>query len=150
MSSINETICYWRAVIYLQKSIPVSKNTRMKILMPISSVWVLVMRQNPTTSDNWQIQDRCGWNGSGRDIQRLRTIPGRDFHRRDHQSWLHTTGDPLDKEEVFVSEGAKPDTGNIQEIFGVNNVVAITDPHTPVYVESNMYRRSGRSHGRRW
>lgn len=52
-------------------------------------------------------------------------------------------GIQLDKEEVFVSEGAKPDTGNIQEIFGVNNVVAITDPVYPVYVESNIMAGRG-------
>ncbi|MEN6592500.1 MAG: LL-diaminopimelate aminotransferase [Methanobacterium sp.] len=49
----------------------------------------------------------------------------------------------LDNEEVFVSEGAKPDTGNIQEIFGVNNVVAVTDPVYPVYVESNIMAGRG-------
>lgn len=52
-------------------------------------------------------------------------------------------GIQLDNEEVFVSEGAKPDTGNIQEIFGVNNVVAITDPVYPVYVESNIMAGRG-------
>jgi len=52
-------------------------------------------------------------------------------------------GIQLDNEEVFVSEGAKPDTGNIQEIFGVNNVVAVTDPVYPVYVESNIMTGRG-------
>jgi len=52
-------------------------------------------------------------------------------------------GIQLDFEEVFVSEGAKPDTGNIQEIFGINNVVAVTDPVYPVYVESNIMAGRG-------
>lgn len=52
-------------------------------------------------------------------------------------------GIQLDSEEVFVSEGAKPDTGNIQEIFGINNVVAVTDPVYPVYVESNIMAGRG-------
>lgn len=52
-------------------------------------------------------------------------------------------GIKLDNEEVFVSEGAKPDTGNIQEIFDVNNVVAVTDPVYPVYVESNIMAGRG-------
>lgn len=52
-------------------------------------------------------------------------------------------GIQLDNEEVFISEGAKPDTGNIQEIFGVNNVVAVTDPVYPVYVESNIMAGRG-------
>ncbi|HMK54651.1 MAG TPA: LL-diaminopimelate aminotransferase [Methanobacteriaceae archaeon] len=40
--------------------------------------------------------------------------------------------------EVFVSDGAKCDTGNIQEIFGLDNTVAVTDPVYPVYVDSNV------------
>lgn len=52
-------------------------------------------------------------------------------------------GIQLDFEEVFVAEGAKPDTGNIQEIFGINNVVAVTDPVYPVYVESNIMAGRG-------
>lgn len=52
-------------------------------------------------------------------------------------------GIQLDNEEVFVGEGAKPDTGNIQEIFGIDNVVAVTDPVYPVYVESNIMAGRG-------
>jgi len=52
-------------------------------------------------------------------------------------------GVELDNEEVFVSEGAKPDTGNIQEIFGIDSVVAVTDPVYPVYVESNIMAGRG-------
>jgi LL-diaminopimelate aminotransferase len=47
-------------------------------------------------------------------------------------------GIELSEEEVFVSDGAKCDTGNIQEIFGLDNVVAVTDPVYPVYVETNV------------
>lgn len=47
-------------------------------------------------------------------------------------------GIELSNEEVFVSDGAKCDTGNIQEIFGVSSTVAVTDPVYPVYVESNV------------
>jgi LL-diaminopimelate aminotransferase len=47
-------------------------------------------------------------------------------------------------DEVFVSDGSKSDTANIQEIFGTDNVIAITDPVYPVYVDSNvMAGRSG-------
>lgn len=52
-------------------------------------------------------------------------------------------GIQLDSEEIFVSEGAKPDTGNIQEIFGIDSVVAVTDPVYPVYVESNIMAGRG-------
>jgi LL-diaminopimelate aminotransferase len=44
----------------------------------------------------------------------------------------------LDSSEVFVSDGAKCDTGSIQEIFGLNNVIAVTDPVYPVYVDTNV------------
>jgi LL-diaminopimelate aminotransferase len=46
-------------------------------------------------------------------------------------------GIELSMDEVFISDGAKSDTGNIQEIFGSDNVVAVTDPVYPVYVDSN-------------
>lgn len=41
-------------------------------------------------------------------------------------------------DEIFISDGSKCDTGNIQEIFGVDNVVAVTDPVYPVYVDTNV------------
>lgn len=47
-------------------------------------------------------------------------------------------GIKLDGDEVFVSDGSKSDVGNIQEIFGVNNKVAITDPVYPVYLDTNV------------
>jgi len=50
----------------------------------------------------------------------------------------------LDMDEVFVSDGSKCDTANIQEIFGLGNRIAVTDPVYPVYVDSNvMAGRSG-------
>jgi LL-diaminopimelate aminotransferase len=47
-------------------------------------------------------------------------------------------GVQLDDDEVFVSDGAKPDSANIQSIFGPDNVVAVQDPAYPVYVDSNV------------
>lgn len=41
-------------------------------------------------------------------------------------------------DEIFISDGAKCDTGNIGEIFGTDNVVAITDPVYPVYLDTNI------------
>lgn len=41
-------------------------------------------------------------------------------------------------DEVFISDGSKCDTGNILEIFGKGNVIAITDPVYPVYVDTNV------------
>jgi LL-diaminopimelate aminotransferase len=52
-------------------------------------------------------------------------------------------GVELQADEFFVSDGAKPDSGNIQSIFGLDNVVAVQDPAYPVYVDSNVI--SGRT-----
>ena len=49
-------------------------------------------------------------------------------------------------DEIFVSDGAKCDTTNIQEIFGADCTVALTDPVYPAYVDSNvMAGRAGRA-----
>ena len=44
----------------------------------------------------------------------------------------------IELDEIFVSDGAKCDCGNIVDIFGENNKVAITDPVYPVYVDTNI------------
>ena len=44
-------------------------------------------------------------------------------------------------DEIFVSDGAKSDSGNIQEIFEKDNVIAVCDPVYPVYVDSNVTLR---------
>lgn len=41
-------------------------------------------------------------------------------------------------DEIFISDGAKSDSANIQEIFGANNKIAVCDPVYPVYVDSNV------------
>ena len=47
-------------------------------------------------------------------------------------------GAPVDAEEIFVSDGAKSDSANVQSIFSDDNVVAVQDPAYPVYVDSNV------------
>src|SRR6266481_9607403 len=51
----------------------------------------------------------------------------------------------MSPDEIFVSDGGKTDSANIQEIFGPDTVVAVTDPIYPVYVDSNVM--AGRSGG---
>ena len=41
-------------------------------------------------------------------------------------------------DEIFISDGAKSDCGNIQEIFGADDIVAVCDPVYPVYVDTNV------------
>ena len=53
-------------------------------------------------------------------------------------------GVEMKPDEIFVSDGAKSDCGNIGDIFGVDNVVAVCDPVYPVYVDTNaMAGRAG-------
>lgn len=70
---------------------------------------------------------------------------GHDFLReaiRQHD--YKARGADIQVAEIFVSDGAKCDTGNMQEIFGLDNVVAVGDPVYPVYVDTNvMAGRSG-------
>jgi LL-diaminopimelate aminotransferase len=62
---------------------------------------------------------------------------GYEFLRQaivDHQF----SGLGIAADEVFISDGSKCDTGNILDIFGKGNVIAITDPVYPVYVDTNV------------
>ncbi|MBP5628411.1 MAG: LL-diaminopimelate aminotransferase [Bacteroidaceae bacterium] len=53
-------------------------------------------------------------------------------------------GITIDADEIFVNDGAKPDTGNIQELIHHHSVVGVTDPVYPVYLDSNaMAGRTG-------
>lgn len=55
-------------------------------------------------------------------------------------------GIKIEVNEIFISDGAKSDTGNIGDIFHINNRVAVTDPSYPVYVDTNaMAGRAGES-----
>ena len=64
---------------------------------------------------------------------------GYDFLREKIAKYdYETIGITIDKDEIFVSDGAKCDTGNIGEIFGTDNIVAITDPVYPVYLDTNI------------
>lgn len=47
-------------------------------------------------------------------------------------------GIQVSPDEIFISDGAKSDSGNIQELFDINNIIAVTDPVYPVYVDSNV------------
>lgn len=44
----------------------------------------------------------------------------------------------IEADEIFISDGSKCDTGNILDIFGTENVVAVVDPVYPVYVDTNV------------
>jgi len=62
-----------------------------------------------------------------------------------------TRGVHLDKDEIFVNDGAKSDTGNIQEIVRWDNNIGVTDPIYPVYIDSNvMIGRAGVFENGKW
>ena len=70
---------------------------------------------------------------------------GYPFLREAIAQWDYAArGVEMKPEEIFVSDGAKSDCGNIGDIFGVDNVVAVCDPVYPVYVDTNaMAGRAG-------
>lgn len=51
---------------------------------------------------------------------------------------FQSRGCEIDASEIFVSDGSKCDTGNILDIFGNDNAIAVTDPVYPVYVDTNV------------
>ena len=57
----------------------------------------------------------------------------------------------LDIDEIFVNDGAKSDTGNIQELIRWDNSIGVTDPIYPVYIDSNvMIGRAGTEENGKW
>ena len=63
---------------------------------------------------------------------------GYDFLKAAIQSYYKKFGVELALDEIFISDGAKSDLGNILELFDENNTVLVTDPVYPVYVDTNM------------
>ena len=58
----------------------------------------------------------------------------------------HSHNIKISHDEIFISDGAKCDTGNIQELFSKDIKIAIPDPVYPVYVDTNvMAGRTGRN-----
>ncbi len=54
------------------------------------------------------------------------------------QSDFQARGCDIDAAEIFISDGSKCDCGNILDIFGSDNTIAVTDPVYPVYVDTNV------------
>ena len=74
-----------------------------------------------------------------------------DFLRFAIRDSYKAQGVEIDDDEIFVSDGAKSDCGNIGDIFGLENVVAVCDPVYPVYVDTNaMAGRAGEYDGEKW
>lgn len=74
-----------------------------------------------------------------------------DFLRFAIRDSYRANGVDIADDEIFVSDGAKSDCGNIGDIFSVDNIVAVCDPVYPVYVDTNaMAGRAGDYIGGKW
>jgi LL-diaminopimelate aminotransferase len=85
--------------------------------------------------------------GEGKSFRGYGPEQGYDFLREaiaEHD--FKSRGVAIDASEIVVSDGSKCDTGNIQEIFGADCLIAVPDPVYPVYVDTNvMAGRTGQA-----
>jgi len=63
---------------------------------------------------------------------------GKTELRRTLAEYYKSNGVELTPEDFFISDGAKPDSSNIQSIFASESIIAVQDPAYPVYVDSNV------------
>lgn len=63
---------------------------------------------------------------------------GYDFLREAVQKYYKSHNVELDLDEIFISDGAKSDLGNILDLFAKDNTVLVPDPVYPVYVDTNI------------
>jgi LL-diaminopimelate aminotransferase len=90
------------------------------------------------------LQDAAGEMAKAETFKGYGPYVGYDFLRAEIAAHdFGARGVPLDVEEVFVSDGGKSDSANLQEIFAEDCVVALMDPAYPVYADSNVI--AGRS-----
>ena len=63
---------------------------------------------------------------------------GYDFLREAVSGYYKSFGADVSADEIRINDGAKSDCGNIVDIFGNDNIILVTDPAYPVYVDSNL------------
>ena len=63
---------------------------------------------------------------------------GYPFLREAIRNYYAGRGTAVDTEEIFISDGAKSDLGNLLDLFDVDNTVLVPDPVYPVYVDDNV------------
>jgi LL-diaminopimelate aminotransferase len=96
------------------------------VVLPLAEPFVAAMKQG---ADEMGVRE--SFKGYGPE-------QGYDFLLQAIAANFKNQGAQVDADEVFVSDGSKCDTANIQEIFGLDNVIAVTDPVYPVYVDTNV------------
>ena len=94
---------------------------------PLPSVAIEALK---TATD--ELGERASFRGYGPE-------QGYDFLRQAiAQGEYQSRGLHVSPDEIFVSDGSKCDTANILDIFGDDNIIAVTDPVYPVYVDTNV------------
>ena len=97
------------------------------VTLPIAPVCVEAMKKG---ADEMGVKETFrGYEDSG---------SGYDFLKKAIAGYYEKFGVSLELDEIRVNDGAKSDCGNIVDIFGDDNIVLITDPAYPVYVDSNV------------
>ena len=97
------------------------------VTLPIAPVCVEAMKKG---ADEMGVKETFkGYEDSG---------TGYDFLKQAIADYYQQYGVTLSLDEIRVNDGAKSDCGNIVDIFGDDNVVMVTDPAYPVYVDSNV------------
>lgn len=119
-----------KKVIEFQKNNPDKRIIRLGIgdvTLPISNVVAEAMKNAVQ-----ELKDKSTFHGYGPE-------QGYDFLRKKIiESYYLERCIKISKDEVFISDGAKCDTGNILDLFSAENKVAITDPVYPVYLDTNV------------
>lgn len=102
------------------------------VTLPIAPVAVEAMKKG---ADEMGVKETFkGYEDSG---------TGYDFLKEAVSGYYKSFGVDILPEEIRINDGAKSDCGNIVDIFGDDNIVLVTDPAYPVYVDSN--RMNGRN-----
>ena len=113
-----------------QKANPEAKLIRMGIgdvTRPIAPVVVDAMKK---ACDEMGVKETFrGYEDSG---------AGYDFLRNAVSDYYHSFGADVPASDIRINDGAKSDCGNLVDIFGDDNIILITDPAYPVYVDSNL------------
>ncbi len=96
------------------------------VVLPLAEPFVAALKQGAD-----EMANRETFKGYGPE-------QGYDFLLQAIAKHFQNQGAQVEADEVFVSDGSKCDTANIQEIFGIDNAIAVTDPVYPVYVDTNV------------
>jgi LL-diaminopimelate aminotransferase len=96
------------------------------VTLPIPAAAVSAMK---TAADEMGVRETFrGYEDSGR---------GYDFLKNAVAAYYTERGIAVDPDEILINDGAKSDSGNITDIFDDDNIVLISDPAYPVYVDSS-------------